>query len=1026
MENHILVGLGGTGGKILREFKMRMFEEYPDEKERKSFPIALVYVDTTREMMGLGRPENNVLGQDAGFTEAEFLNIRDVNISAIIDSIKSYPNLKGVVDNVEGVRNAIGNLGEAAGQKRRAGRLLFAANVENYLSHLDTAFANLSNLAKSGTADKFVHIFTGLSGGTGSGAIVDTIAQTRKHWPDAKILVYAMLPERDLKAGVDKEGRYYPNAVAALRELNAMQAGAWSPYDITGNGRQTNFFNIAPSKKGVADGIALYSNINSRRRRVDQYTELPRIVSDFAYARIFQITNDVKELEDVYRAYNFENLDAVALEKDEKIDISEWKKSKAELPAVRTAKISSFGIKRILYPETRVLKHITYTVGDRLLNQIKFNNWTDSQGYINEPVNRDYRSEFLAEKQTSEWMLDMAHLMLEKKVLPTDEEFKPFLQDWTNRIMALSDTFADDDCPPEKMRDAMNKAFDANFRKVGAKKYYTEKTRVAREIAAEIRSKVEKDLYGRWIGGTLSLMDLAEITLMLQGFVGPELAENLSEQTVAIDREVTTREHKVSEIIQRWADSGFVFGKLLGHKKDIYAECNAELGKLMTARTRQEALKFAKVLQQNLVIEFNNMAAGVAAFLELTGNAIDATSVLLAAQKKKIPGLENINGPIVEVCEEEAMTDFERDMMLAKEEMRDASTNLRNTLVGDRDFISFGDLTARLSVEDFLMAFDRQLSLAVKTFHEKLPVTATKVLGLNILEQLMQKLDTDQKIKEFAKSLFDQTAPYIDLDDQEMVKSIPNADQIYTLGKTRKLVQTYVAFPNPAQNAATAKFADKLINAFKEVNGSITVHMGGSKDDELSIISISSGYPMRAIKWVKDDIRRYDEFLHNGSEYANEINSILLHGEGDGTQLPNITALDIEACEELYEKQRAEKPSPEPAPAQSDAKIPPMPGSVPPPPPGSHVPQADPVVNMRLAIGGQQYGPYDYATLKSFIPTGQLTADTYVWEEGMAAWTPAGQVEKLKGLFAPKMPDMPPMPPMPGAGAPPVPPMPGM
>lgn len=28
--NHILVGLGGTGGKILRAFKMRMFEEFPD------------------------------------------------------------------------------------------------------------------------------------------------------------------------------------------------------------------------------------------------------------------------------------------------------------------------------------------------------------------------------------------------------------------------------------------------------------------------------------------------------------------------------------------------------------------------------------------------------------------------------------------------------------------------------------------------------------------------------------------------------------------------------------------------------------------------------------------------------------------------------------------------------------------------------------------------------------------------------------------------------------------------------------
>ena len=70
--NHILVGIGGTGGKILREFKMRMFEEYPDAAERNKFPIGLLYVDSTREMMGIGRADFRVMGQDASFSESEF------------------------------------------------------------------------------------------------------------------------------------------------------------------------------------------------------------------------------------------------------------------------------------------------------------------------------------------------------------------------------------------------------------------------------------------------------------------------------------------------------------------------------------------------------------------------------------------------------------------------------------------------------------------------------------------------------------------------------------------------------------------------------------------------------------------------------------------------------------------------------------------------------------------------------------------------------------------------------------------
>ena len=70
------------------------------------------------------------------------------------------------------------------------------------------------------------------------------------------------------------------------------------------------------------------------------------------------------------------------------------------------------------------------------------------------------------------------------------------------------------------------------------------------------------------------------------------------------------------------------------------------------------------------------------------------------------------------------------------------------------------------------------------------------------------------------------------------------------------------------------------------------------------------------------------------------------------------------------------------------------------PPKPTEMPIAEPQVLMFLYIGGQNYGPYDYKTLKSFVPTGQLTPQTMVWQQGMAAWTPAGQVPELQALFA--------------------------
>ena len=49
-ENHILVGLGGTGGKVLKAFKKRLFQEY-NQDERNALPIGFIYVDSTIEMM---------------------------------------------------------------------------------------------------------------------------------------------------------------------------------------------------------------------------------------------------------------------------------------------------------------------------------------------------------------------------------------------------------------------------------------------------------------------------------------------------------------------------------------------------------------------------------------------------------------------------------------------------------------------------------------------------------------------------------------------------------------------------------------------------------------------------------------------------------------------------------------------------------------------------------------------------------------------------------------------------------------
>ena len=339
--NHILVGLGGTGGKILKAFKMRMFEEFPDAKERDKQPVALLYVDSTREMMGIGRPDFRVMGLDASFEESEFLNIKDVDIEHILNHIDNYPAIKGIINNVGAVKTAIGSLGQAAGQKRRAGRILFAANAVAYVNALKNAYSKCINISQN-ASELNVHIFAGLCGGTGSGAIVDAIVQARKTFPEANIAVYAMIPEMNLPHANMDQGRYYQNGYAALNELNALQAGRFIPHDVTGAGREAKLFN--DKVKGVADGLTLYSNVNENGMTINSLTELPKIVSDYVYARVFLINAQDEVNHDIIRSYTFENMDDFALEYDETKNAG----SNGQVPVARTKKVNSFGIKRVI------------------------------------------------------------------------------------------------------------------------------------------------------------------------------------------------------------------------------------------------------------------------------------------------------------------------------------------------------------------------------------------------------------------------------------------------------------------------------------------------------------------------------------------------------------------------------------------------------------------------------------------------------------------------------------------------------
>ena len=66
-----------------------------------------------------------------------------------------------------------------------------------------------------------------------------------------------------------------------------------------------------------------------------------------------------------------------------------------------------------------------------------------------------------------------------------------------------------------------------------------------------------------------------------------------------------------------------------------------------------------------------------------------------------------------------------------------------------------------------------------------------------------------------------------------------------------------------------------------------------------------------------------------------------------------------------------------------------------------------PTAVYHVAVNGQATGPFDATTLAQMVASGQLTANSLVWKNGMAQWATAGTVDELKNLLANGMPPIP-------------------
>lgn len=61
MENHLLIGLGGTGGRVLAAFRKLMYERFNGEVKPKDLWLDYLYVDSSEQDLKMKDLHSGVL-----------------------------------------------------------------------------------------------------------------------------------------------------------------------------------------------------------------------------------------------------------------------------------------------------------------------------------------------------------------------------------------------------------------------------------------------------------------------------------------------------------------------------------------------------------------------------------------------------------------------------------------------------------------------------------------------------------------------------------------------------------------------------------------------------------------------------------------------------------------------------------------------------------------------------------------------------------------------------------------------------
>lgn len=899
MAKHLIIGLGGTGGNVICELRKRIYESiHNNERTARDVYVDFLYVDSSKEdLFGVDREGNHLIafkkkwsaqGQSIKLEPEQLLFIGGLEADKIeqlyrFNNLNSFFSEQDREDTARGMGAIIG--AGIGGQRRRFGRMLFSNNSTSENSFLTCIGNRMESLLAQGrrhgdnSGNVTFHICAGLGGGTGSGTIIDAITQIRHTYPQDgnedqyRICLYLYIPEAIKNADRDREGFYRPNGYAALSELNALSVGAYQPIDITDKR------DIDREEKRIHDAGFEAAYIYTNRNYVgNQYglNELPNIAADFLFQKLFAGISARFEAN--------ENVGALP----EEIN---------GVP-VHSRKFLSFGIKRLIYPETEIKEYASYIYGRVGALQMVYGWPKGAQSPIvlvpekvnvspNEVRGTDDSHPMRETLHLKDALLQVDDEFFDKyKELATRAKWQGIKSFWENMAKSIySQITTRQDISKDQWLGKFNlnimNQYTRYFRGNGVDNFYSNCKSDIGSFTDEVVNHIGSYLMTEWKLGKKSLMEVVKFLDIL--------VEDCRQRYDFCDDHIT----KAARLAQKYNKDAEQLAKRFmsrGWIKELFNRDvrNFELytqlkGQALSEQTRKVACQFEKDLINSIIDALVALRKEANLFCGQVQKLIELETELSAGKCKDGDGGYKADTEVIKLYNPTEVRTLIDIFVHEEEKQKENIQDMRSAILeGIASNNNFKGLNLRFEDSDLLHGAINTIcwKKAEKRMKEYATVNPNqKLINVNVLEKLREEDNWEVIVERMCHDAH----VLVEKDGME-----DGADQILTS-------MAQLGIPNFNDIRFKEKVETKIMGVLAG-EGYRGVQVYDTADSQLVVLTGKTSFPIRYVRSVKKLKETYDEFTQN-----NISNYKIVHTESFEYPLPSLyNKTQEELRKELY------------------------------------------------------------------------------------------------------------------------------